>query len=53
MGDEGWRMEKGRVSLTTADRNVNRISRYNVYSDHLFRKFGTKVYKLPVNLPGT
>ena len=29
------------------------ISRYNVYSEHLIRKFGEKVYKLPVNLPGT
>lgn len=28
-------------------------SRYNVYSEHLKRKFGEKVYKLPVNLPGT
>ncbi len=28
-------------------------SRYNVYSKHLFEKFGDKVYKLPVNLPGT
>lgn len=30
-----------------------RKARYNVYSEHLVRKFGTKVYKLPVNLPGT
>lgn len=29
------------------------VSRYNVYSGHLLRKFGEKVYKLPVNLPGT
>lgn len=28
-------------------------SRYNRYSEHLFKKFGEKVYKLPVNLPGT
>ena len=28
-------------------------SRYNLYSEHLFKKFGEKVYKLPVNLPGT
>lgn len=27
--------------------------RYNVYSDHLVKKFGQKVYKLPVNLAGT
>lgn len=27
--------------------------RYNVYSQYLTRKFGGKVYKLPVNLPGT
>lgn len=27
-------------------------ARYNVYSEHLARKFGGKVYKLPVNLPG-
>jgi radical SAM protein (TIGR01212 family) len=28
-------------------------ARYNEYSKHLVRKFGEKVYKLPVNLPGT
>lgn len=28
-------------------------SRYNTYAEHLVRKFGHKVYKLPVNLPGT
>ncbi|MGI6227777.1 MAG: TIGR01212 family radical SAM protein, partial [Peptococcales bacterium] len=28
-------------------------TRYRVYSDHLRQKFGTKVYKLPINLPGT
>ncbi len=28
-------------------------ARYNQYSEHLVRKFGEKVYKLPVNLPGT
>ncbi|NPV74290.1 MAG: TIGR01212 family radical SAM protein [Pelotomaculum sp.] len=28
-------------------------ARYNQYSDHLVKKFGEKVYKLPVNLPGT
>lgn len=27
--------------------------RYRVYSEHLQKKFGTKVYKLPINLPGT
>ncbi|MQL52092.1 TIGR01212 family radical SAM protein [Desulfofundulus thermobenzoicus] len=27
--------------------------RYRVYSDHLKEKFGGKVYKLPINLPGT
>jgi len=27
--------------------------RYNTYSEHLVKKFGQKVYKLPVNLPGT
>ena len=26
--------------------------RYNVYSEHLKIKYGSKVYKLPVNLPG-
>jgi radical SAM protein (TIGR01212 family) len=30
-----------------------RITRYNQYSTHLVKKFGEKVYKLPVNLPGT
>lgn len=30
-----------------------KASRYNVYSEHLIHKFGEKVYKLPVNLPGT
>ena len=28
-------------------------SRYNQYSGHLVRKFGEKIYKLPVNLAGT
>ncbi|SHK57747.1 TIGR01212 family radical SAM protein [Desulforamulus aeronauticus] len=28
-------------------------TRYRQYSDHLVKKFGQKVYKLPVNLPGT
>ncbi|SFR08421.1 TIGR01212 family radical SAM protein [Desulfoscipio geothermicus] len=28
-------------------------SRYNIYSEHLIKKFGQKVYKLPINLPGT
>ncbi|MHB8157540.1 MAG: TIGR01212 family radical SAM protein [Desulfocucumaceae bacterium] len=28
-------------------------ARYNIYSDYLKEKFGQKVYKLPVNLPGT
>ncbi len=32
---------------------ANHAPRYNVYSAHLVRKFGEKVYKLPVNLPGT
>ncbi|MEW5898599.1 MAG: TIGR01212 family radical SAM protein, partial [Bacillota bacterium] len=32
---------------------ANHALRYNVYSAHLVRKFGEKVYKLPVNLPGT
>lgn len=27
--------------------------RYRTYADHLVKKFGQKVYKLPVNLPGT
>lgn len=27
--------------------------RYKVYSEHLVHKFGQKVYKLPINLPGT
>ncbi len=26
---------------------------YNVYSNHLFELYGEKVYKIPVNLPGT
>jgi len=28
-------------------------ARYNRYSEHLKKKFGGKVYKLPVNIPGT
>ena len=28
-------------------------SRYKQFSEHLMKKFGEKVYKLPVNLPGT
>lgn len=28
-------------------------SRYNLYSAYLIQKYGEKVYKLPVNLPGT
>lgn len=28
-------------------------SRYRVYSTHLKQKFGEKVYKLPINLPGS
>lgn len=32
---------------------VEKSSRYRQYSDHLQTKFGFKVYKLPVNLPGT
>ncbi|CCO07432.1 TIGR01212 family radical SAM protein [Desulforamulus hydrothermalis] len=30
-----------------------KTNRYRRYSDHLMKKFGEKVYKLPVNLPGT
>ncbi|MCF8011189.1 MAG: TIGR01212 family radical SAM protein [Clostridiales bacterium] len=29
------------------------MERYNTYSQHLKNKFGQKVYKLPINLPGT
>ncbi|MEW5954174.1 MAG: TIGR01212 family radical SAM protein [Bacillota bacterium] len=32
---------------------MSRTPRYNVYSTHLKNKFGAKVYKLPINLPGT
>ncbi|ACV62593.1 conserved hypothetical protein [Desulfofarcimen acetoxidans DSM 771] len=32
---------------------TQRNSRYSQYSKHLVEKFGQKVYKLPVNLPGT
>lgn len=28
-------------------------SLYNQYSEHMLKKYGVKVYKLPVNLPGT
>ena len=28
-------------------------SRYRIYSEHLIEKFGERVYKLPINLPGT
>lgn len=31
----------------------NEEIRYRTYADHLVKKFGQKVYKLPVNLPGT
>ncbi|MBZ4687652.1 MAG: uncharacterized protein PWQ96_44 [Clostridia bacterium] len=31
---------------------MSKKGRYNVYSDHLKNKYGEKVYKLPVNLPG-
>jgi len=31
----------------------NNNSRYNIYSRHLIKKFGQKVYKIPVNLPGS
>ena len=31
---------------------VEQKARYRIYSNHLQKKFGTKVYKLPVNLPG-
>ncbi|OPY58095.1 MAG: coproporphyrinogen III oxidase [Pelotomaculum sp. PtaU1.Bin035] len=30
-----------------------KTTRYNQYSDHLIEKYGEKVYKLPVNIPGT
>ncbi|OPX90562.1 MAG: coproporphyrinogen III oxidase [Pelotomaculum sp. PtaB.Bin104] len=30
-----------------------KIERYNQYSVHLLKKYGKKVYKLPVNIPGT
>lgn len=33
--------------------NMQTSSRYNIYSRHLINKFGQKVYKIPVNLPGT
>ncbi|RJQ29452.1 MAG: TIGR01212 family radical SAM protein [Peptococcaceae bacterium] len=29
------------------------VVRYNRYSDHLLKKYGEKVYKLPLNVPGT
>ncbi|MFZ5644067.1 MAG: TIGR01212 family radical SAM protein [Bacillota bacterium] len=29
------------------------IARYNIYSEYLKKLFGEKVYKIPVNLPGT
>lgn len=29
------------------------MKRYNIYSEHLQEKFGGRVYKLPINLPGT
>lgn len=29
------------------------VFRYRLFSEHLVEKFGQKVYKLPVNLPGT
>jgi len=32
---------------------VKRGSRYKIYSEHLQSKFGDRVYKLPINLPGT
>lgn len=32
---------------------TDKSTRYRQYSDHLLQKFGQKVYKLPVNLPGT
>ncbi|MEW6275611.1 MAG: TIGR01212 family radical SAM protein [Bacillota bacterium] len=32
---------------------ARKAPRYNAYAAHLVRKFGEKVYKLPVNLPGT
>lgn len=32
---------------------MEKNARYRTYSEHLVKKFGSKVYKLPVNLPGT
>lgn len=32
---------------------IEKTNRYRQYSNHLIEKFGQKVYKLPVNLPGT
>ena len=32
---------------------MHKNHRYRVYSEHLKEKFGEKVYKLPINLPGT
>ncbi len=32
---------------------MTKSDRYNVYSTHLKEKYGQKVYKLPINLPGT
>ncbi|MEG6522685.1 TIGR01212 family radical SAM protein [Desulfotomaculum sp. 1211_IL3151] len=32
---------------------IEKSTRYRQYSDHLVKKFGQKVYKLPVNLPGS
>lgn len=29
------------------------ITRYNKYSEHLLESYGHKVYKIPINLPGT
>lgn len=32
---------------------MDKLNRYNVYSDYLKNKYGEKVYKLPVNIPVT
>ena len=29
------------------------MERYNTYSDHLKKKYGEKVYKIPISLPVT
>jgi len=39
--------------LCRGKKMIEKSTRYRQYSDHLVEKFGQKVYKLPVNLPGT